>query len=181
MMAVFGNLSGTDVTEEMEEIAAFIGPDRPEAAIYTALAAHCRALTDDLDGAGEAAYDAAVAAASHRSGDLLVQRQVGVMRQQLLVAGWALDGALALVGDDPAPSRATVLAVMAAKAEVARAGREVCDLAMEVAGGSAFFRGSVIERCYRDIRAARFHPLTPEQTLAQLGADAVGAPPAPAP
>lgn len=40
---------------EMEEIAAFIGPERPEAGIYTALAAHCRALADDLDGAGEAA------------------------------------------------------------------------------------------------------------------------------
>lgn len=127
-------------------------------------------------GIAEAAYDAAVAAAAHRTGDLAVQRQVGVMRQQLLVAGWALDGALALVGDDPAPSRTTVLAVMAAKAEVARAGAEVCDLAMEVAGGPAYFKGSVVERCYRDIRAAKFHPLTPEQTLAQLGADAVGAP-----
>ena len=127
-------------------------------------------------GIAEAAYDAAVAAAGRRAGDVAVQRQVGLMRARIQVADWALDGALALVGDDPAPSRATVLAVMSAKAEVARAGIEVCDLAMDVAGGPAFFRGSVIERCYRDVRAARFHPFTPEQTLVHLGADALGEP-----
>ena len=60
-------------------------------------------------------------------------------------------------------------AVMAAKREIALAGIEVCDLAMEVAGGPAFFKGSVIERCYRDIRAAKFHPLTPEDTLLLAG------------
>ncbi|THV18761.1 acyl-CoA dehydrogenase [Nocardioides caeni] len=125
-------------------------------------------------GVAEAAYEAAVAAAARRSDDPLVQRQVGVMRARLQVAAWALDGALALVGDDPSPSYDTVLAVMAAKSEVARAGIEVCDLAMEVAGGPAFFRGSVIERCYRDVRAAKFHPFTPEDTLVALGRDALG-------
>jgi alkylation response protein AidB-like acyl-CoA dehydrogenase len=125
-------------------------------------------------GIAEAAYDAAVVAAARRSGDATVQRQVGVMRARLQVAGWALDGALAVVGDDPTPSYDTVLAVMAAKAEVARAGIEVCDLAMEVAGGPAYFRGSVIERAYRDIRAVKFHPFTPEDTLLALGRDALG-------
>ncbi|WGX94951.1 acyl-CoA dehydrogenase family protein [Nocardioides sp. L-11A] len=127
-------------------------------------------------GIAEAAYAAAVAAAARRSDDVAVQRQVGVMRARLQVAAWSLDGALDRVGDDPAPSRDTVLAVMSAKAEIARAGVEVCDLAMEIAGGPAFFRGSVIERCYRDIRAAKFHPFTPEQTLVLLGADALGEP-----
>lgn len=126
-------------------------------------------------GVAEAAYDAAVAAAARRASDPSVQRQIGVMRSRLQVAGWALDGALALVGDDPTPSYDTVLAVMAAKAEVARAGLEVCDLAMEVAGGPALFRGSVIERAYRDIRAVKFHPFTPEDTLLALGRDALGA------
>jgi alkylation response protein AidB-like acyl-CoA dehydrogenase len=45
---------------------------------------------------------------------------------------------------------------------------------MDVAGGSAFFKGSVIERCYRDIRAAKFHPLTPEDTLVETGRRALG-------
>ena len=98
------------------------------------------------------------------------------MRHRLRVAGWALDGALAVVGDDPAPSMETVAAVMAAKREIALAGIEVCDLAMEVAGGAAFFKGSPIERAYRDIRGAKFHPLTPEATLLHAGRLALGLP-----
>ncbi|WP_036517653.1 acyl-CoA dehydrogenase family protein [Nocardioides sp. J54] len=131
-------------------------------------------ITGAYLGVAEAAYDAAVTAASRRPADPTVQRQVGVMRQRLQVAGWALDGALAAAGEDPSPSYQTVLAVMSAKAEVARAGIEVCDIAMDVAGGPAFFKGSVIERCYRDIRAAKFHPFTPEDTLLALGRDALG-------
>jgi len=65
---------------------------------------------------------------------------------------------------------------MTAKSVVARTGVEVCDLAMQVVGGPAFFRGSVIERAYRDIRAAAFHPLTPEATLSALGRHALGLP-----
>jgi alkylation response protein AidB-like acyl-CoA dehydrogenase len=52
----------------------------------------------------------------------------------------------------------------------------VCDLAMDVAGGPAFYKGSVIERCYRDIRAAKFHPLDPELTLLHAGRLALGLP-----
>ncbi len=55
-------------------------------------------------------------------------------------------------------------------------GAEVCDLAMEVAGGPAFSKGSVIERCYRDIRAGAFHPLTPEATLEYHGRNLLGLP-----
>ena len=81
---------------------------------------------------------------------------------------------MAAVGDDPAPSHETYLAVMMAKAEVGEAGMEVCDLAMDVAGGPAFFKGSVVERAYRDIRALKFHPLTPEATLVETGRRELG-------
>lgn len=125
-------------------------------------------------GVAEAAYSAAVSAAASRAEHPLVQRRIGAMRQRLQVAEWALDGALAAIGDDPAPSQERYLAAMAAKAEIATAGVEVCDIAMDVAGGSAYFRGSVIERCYRDIRAAKFHPTTPEDTLVDQGRWALG-------
>ena len=125
-------------------------------------------------GVAEAAYAAAVEAAADKAEDPIVQRQIGLMRHRLQVASWALDGATAEVGDDPTPSMDRVAAVMAAKREIAIAGVEVCDLAMEVAGGSAYYRGSVIERCYRDIRAAKFHPLTPELTLVHGGRLALG-------
>lgn len=127
-------------------------------------------------GVAEAAYAEALTYAAARADDPLTQRVVGVMRHKLQIAGWALDGALAVVGDDPTPSHERFLAVMTAKAEIAQAGIAVVDLAMDVAGGSAFFKGSVIERAYRDVRAAKFHPLTPEATLVESGRQALGAP-----
>jgi alkylation response protein AidB-like acyl-CoA dehydrogenase len=125
-------------------------------------------------GVAEAAYAAAVQSAASRADDPIVQRAVGLMAHKLQVASWALDGALAAVGEDPDPSEERLAAAMAAKREIALAGTEVCDLAMEVAGGSAFFKGSVVERAYRDIRAAKFHPFTLEETLLRAGRLALG-------
>ena len=127
-------------------------------------------------GVAEAAYAAAVEAVGARRDDVVVQRQVGLMADRLRVAAWALDGAIAAVGDDPQPSMDVVADVMAAKREVALAGIEVCDLAMEVAGGASFSKGSVIERCYRDIRAIKCHPLSMEKTLVHAGRVALGLP-----
>ncbi|MEO6627211.1 MAG: acyl-CoA dehydrogenase family protein [Aquihabitans sp.] len=127
-------------------------------------------------GVADSAAAAAIATVRNRADDSVVQRAIGLMSHRLRVAGWALDGALAEVGDDPAPSMTTVAAVMAAKREIALAGIDVCDLAMDIAGGSAYRRGSTIERAYRDIRAAKLHPFTPEQTLVHAGRLALGLP-----
>jgi acyl-CoA dehydrogenase len=129
-------------------------------------------------GVAESARDLAVAAVAGtpRAADPAVQRQVGLMDTRLRVAAWALDGALAVVGDDPEPSMETVAAVMVAKREIATAGVEVCDLAMDVAGGGAFSRTSPIERCYRDVRGAKFHPWGPEETLTRTGLLRLGLP-----
>jgi alkylation response protein AidB-like acyl-CoA dehydrogenase len=129
-------------------------------------------------GVAESAAAAAIAAVidQPRAGDPSVQRLVGLIRNRLQVAGWALDGAMAVVGNDPAPSMETVAAVMAAKREIADAGIEACDLAMEVGGGAAFFKGSPIERAYRDIRGIRFHPFSGETTLLHAGRLALGQP-----
>jgi alkylation response protein AidB-like acyl-CoA dehydrogenase len=127
-------------------------------------------------GVAEAAAAAAIDIARDRAATETAQRQVGLMQHRLRVAGWALEGAFAAVGDDPAPSMETVAAVMAAKREIALAGVEVCDLAMEVAGGSAYFKGSVIERAYRDVRGAKLHPFSPEATLLHAGRLALGLP-----
>ena len=120
-------------------------------------------------GIAEGAAAHAVAALAGKQTSTIVQRQVGLMTHRLMVAGWALDGALAAVGDDPAPSMDTVAAVMIAKREIALAAIEVCDLAMQIGGRAAFDRGSPIERAYRDVRAATFHPLDPELTLVHAG------------
>ncbi|HYN32178.1 MAG TPA: acyl-CoA dehydrogenase family protein [Ilumatobacteraceae bacterium] len=125
-------------------------------------------------GIAEGARDHVVTLLGARRDDVVVQRQVGLIDARLRVAGWALDGTLRAVGDDPQPSMPLVADVMAMKREVALAGIEVCDLAMELAGGAAYFKGSPIERAYRDIRAAKFHPFTPEATLVHAGRLALG-------
>ncbi len=124
-------------------------------------------------GIAESALQHAIAAVRDPE-SAITQRQIGLMRHRARVAAWALDGAFAVIGDDPVPSLDTVEAVMLAKREIALAGVEICDLAMEVAGGSSYFRGSPIERAYRDIRAVKFHPFTPEATLQRAGKAALG-------
>ncbi len=96
-------------------------------------------------------------------------RQVGEMQARLRVARWALLAAVDEIGDDPAVDDATLATVMTAKRHVVVEARAVADIAMEVAGGPAFFRASPIERAYRDVRGGPFHPLTPEATLAFVG------------
>jgi alkylation response protein AidB-like acyl-CoA dehydrogenase len=109
-----------------------------------------------------------------RPTDPSIERQVGLIDHRLRVAAWALDGALLTIGDDPAPSMANVVAVMAAKREIALAAAEVCDIAMQLAGREAFTKGNAIERAHRDVRAAGFHPLDPEKTLVHAGRFALG-------
>ena len=127
-------------------------------------------------GVAEGAREHALAAAASKADDVVVQRQIGLMSTRLRVASWALDGAIAEIGDDPEPSMERVAAALAAKREIALAGIEVCDLAMDVVGGAGFFKGSPIERAYRDIRAVKFHPLTLEATLLHAGRLALGLP-----
>jgi alkylation response protein AidB-like acyl-CoA dehydrogenase len=127
-------------------------------------------------GVAEAAYRAATDAAAAKADDVIVQRQVGLMAHRLQVASWTLDRALDQIGDDPDPSVDSLAAAMTAKREIALAGAEVCDIAMDVGGGAAYFKGSTIERAYRDIRAAQFHPFTPEKTLVHGGRLALGLP-----
>lgn len=100
-------------------------------------------------------------------------RQIGEMTARLRVARWALLGAVADIGPDPAADEATLATVMTAKREAVTAARAVVDAALEVGGGSAFYRTSPLERAYRDVRAGPFHPLTPEATLSLLGERAV--------
>lgn len=96
-------------------------------------------------------------------------RGVGEMHARLRVARWALHSAVAEIGEDPPADEETLATVMTAKRHVVTEARTIVDIALEVAGGRAFFRSSPLERAYRDVRAGMFHPLTPEDTLQLLG------------
>lgn len=63
------------------------------------------------------------------------------------------------------PGPETTSRVMTGRTIAGRAAIRTVELAIEVAGGGAFYKGSVIERAFRDVQGARFHPLqVPTQT-----------------
>ncbi|QJY46619.1 acyl-CoA dehydrogenase family protein [Pseudonocardia broussonetiae] len=96
-------------------------------------------------------------------------RLVGEAHSRLRVARWALLAAVDEVGEDPAADEDVLLTLMTTKRHAVTEARAVVDLTLEIAGGSAFFRTSPLERAYRDVRGGAFHPLTPEATLELAG------------
>jgi alkylation response protein AidB-like acyl-CoA dehydrogenase len=125
-------------------------------------------------GIAEGAFRHVVERTTGRAPDLTVQRRIGLMRHRLEVAGWALDGALDVVGDDPTPSMRAVASVMAAKREIVLAATDVTASAVGLLGAHAFRTGSPIERANRDVQAGQFHPFDPETTLIHGGRFALG-------
>ncbi len=120
-------------------------------------------------GVARGAYDEVLRLLATRTPSAAAVRQVGEMSARLRTARWALLGALAETGEDLAADEATLETLMVAKREAVTAARTVVDLALEAAGGAAFFRASKLERAYRDVRGGPFHPLTPEATLEFAG------------
>lgn len=75
-----------------------------------------------------------------------------------------------------APSAETVDEVMIGRSLVARHAIETVELAMELSGGSGFYRAAGLERRFRDIQGARFHPLQPGPQAQYAGAMALALP-----
>ena len=78
-----------------------------------------------------------------------------------------------------APQRAvgrTINQVMIGRQLVARHAIAAVELAMELAGGAGFYRSAGLERRFRDIQAARYHPLQAGPQAEYAGAMALGLP-----
>jgi alkylation response protein AidB-like acyl-CoA dehydrogenase len=99
----------------------------------------------------------------------------GRMENELTVARLALESMLAAARLN-APSADTVNQVMIGRQLVARHGIAAVELAMEVAGGGGFYRAAGLERRFRDIQAARYHPLHAGPQAEYAGAMALGLP-----
>jgi alkylation response protein AidB-like acyl-CoA dehydrogenase len=75
-----------------------------------------------------------------------------------------------------APSADTINAVMMAKSLMADHAIRAVELAMELAGGAGFYRSAGLERRFRDIQGARYHPMQSGPQAAYAGAMALGLP-----
>jgi alkylation response protein AidB-like acyl-CoA dehydrogenase len=65
---------------------------------------------------------------------------------------------------------------MTGKALATRHAIAAVELAMEVAGGIGFYRSAGLERKFRDVQGARYHPLQAGAQAEYAGAMALGLP-----
>lgn len=75
-----------------------------------------------------------------------------------------------------APSASSVNEIMIGRALVASHAIKAVELAMELAGGAGFYRANGLERCFRDIQGARYHPLQQGPQARYAGSMALGLP-----
>jgi alkylation response protein AidB-like acyl-CoA dehydrogenase len=110
-------------------------------------------------GIAELARDIAVEQARKKRDDLDVRMLLGEMETQLRTAQIALDSAVTL-SERSKPGPDTTNEMVIRRTLIGEAAIAAVEKAMAVAGGASFFRGFGLERLFRDVQAARFHPLT---------------------
>lgn len=126
-------------------------------------------------GVAEHARDLAIGLAKSKPAREDTLTLAGRMDTALHGARFALQGMLRAV-ERNAPSAESVNEVMIGRNLVARQAIETVELAMELAGGAGFYRARGLERLFRDIQAARYHPLQPGPQARYAGAMALGLP-----
>jgi alkylation response protein AidB-like acyl-CoA dehydrogenase len=126
-------------------------------------------------GVAESARDLAIALAKRKSPGRHAVTLAGQMETELAAARMAVDSMLAAVRLN-APSAATINQVMIGRQLAGRHAIAAVEYAMELAGGVGFYRSAGLERRFRDIQAARYHPLQAGPQAEYAGSMALGLP-----
>jgi alkylation response protein AidB-like acyl-CoA dehydrogenase len=126
-------------------------------------------------GVAESARDIAIGLAKRKTPGRHIIDLAGRMDTELTAARLAHESMLAAVRLN-APSAGTVNDVMIGRQLVARHAIAAVEYAMELAGGAGFYRAAGLERRFRDIQAARYHPLQSGAQAEYAGAMALGLP-----
>jgi len=125
-------------------------------------------------GVAEGARDAAVKLAGRKPNAHTINL-VGRLDTELMGARLALQGMLDIVAE-ATPGADSVNRVMMGRTLCARHVLAVGDLAMEAAGGAAFYRQNGLERRFRDLQGARYHPMQAGPQAEYAGRMALGMP-----
>ena len=124
-------------------------------------------------GVAEGARDAALEMARKKPANAGLVSLTGEMQNAVWTAETALTAMIATAATaQPGPE--TTSRVMTGRTVAGRAAIRTVELALEVAGGGAFYRKLPIERAFRDIQGARFHPLQEPAQLELAGRLALG-------
>jgi alkylation response protein AidB-like acyl-CoA dehydrogenase len=108
-------------------------------------------------GVAEAARESAMALAHKRLPDAATVLLVGEMENELAVARLAHRDMVEAAASCEQPGPETTNRIVTGRALVGRAVTRVAETAMEIAGGSSFYRAAGLERLFRDLQGARFH------------------------
>jgi alkylation response protein AidB-like acyl-CoA dehydrogenase len=126
-------------------------------------------------GVAESARDLAVELARKRRPDPHTTELAGKLETELRGAQLAHSSMLAAVRTNK-PGPETTNEIMIGRNLVARHAIAAVELAMETAGGAGFYRAAGLERRFRDIQGARYHPLQSGPQAAFAGSIALGLP-----
>jgi alkylation response protein AidB-like acyl-CoA dehydrogenase len=126
-------------------------------------------------GVAESARDIALGLARKRPPGPHTLNLAGRMETALRGAQLA-HGAMIAAVERNAPSAESVNEVMIGRSLVAEHAIRAVELAMELAGGAGFYRAAGLERRFRDVQGARYHPLQQGPQAQYAGAMALGLP-----
>jgi alkylation response protein AidB-like acyl-CoA dehydrogenase len=126
-------------------------------------------------GVAESARDIAIDMAKKKPANPHMVSLAGRMDTHLRAAQLAHRHMIATV-EENTPSAQSVNEIMMGRALVAEHTIEAVELALELAGGAGFYRANGLERRFRDIQGARFHPLQQGPQATYAGSMALGLP-----
>jgi alkylation response protein AidB-like acyl-CoA dehydrogenase len=126
-------------------------------------------------GVAESARDIAIGLAKRRTPSRHTIDLAGRMDTELTAARLAHESMMAAIRLN-SPSPTSVNQVMIGRQLVGRHAIAAVEYAMEVAGGAGFYRANGLERRFRDIQAARYHPLQAGPQAEYTGSIALGLP-----
>ncbi|MGH6962522.1 MAG: acyl-CoA dehydrogenase family protein, partial [Dongiaceae bacterium] len=117
-------------------------------------------------GLAEAAREKALGLAARRKLDPQLIGLVGEMENAVVAAQLALRHMVETAAT-ATPGPATTSAIFVGRTLAGQNAIRAVETAMEVAGGASFYRDAGLERLFRDVQGARFHPLQerPQQQL----------------
>lgn len=124
-------------------------------------------------GVAESARTRAIEIAKKREADEALMQLIGEMDNAFTAAeiAWA---DMVRIAETQQPGPETTGAVMARRTLVAQNAIACVERAMEAAGGASFYRDTGLERAFRDVQAARFHPLQEKPQARYAGRLALG-------
>ena len=124
-------------------------------------------------GVAEAARALALRQAAGRRQEAGAQQLVGLMETELATARMALRQMIEAAASGHMAIE-TTNEVMIGRTVAGQAAIRTVEVAMEVAGGAGFFRDLGLERLFRDVQGARYHPLRGDAQRLYSGRLALG-------